>query len=139
MWACCNNSFFLKIQKASKHERIRYTCDQCGFPSTKASYLMRHKLSKRWGERGMKSAQRREIKTYKKKEGKKEENLKKDKKKEVKIYTKNFACGTHLKFLKGERIELNIFKGGKNILVRINSLGSLFSTWLFFFDVAFFF
>ena len=59
----------------------------------------------------MKSAQRREIKTYKKKEEKKEENLKKDKKKEVKIYTKNFACGTHLKFFKGERIELNIFKG----------------------------
>ena len=51
---------------------------------------MRHKLSKHWGgERGMKSAQRREIKTYKKKEGKKEENLKKDKKKEEKEGSKN--------------------------------------------------
>ena len=62
-----------------------------------------------------KSAQGREFKNYKEKEGGKRRIIigKKKEKKRIrhKKLVKNFACGTHLKFAK-KRIQLKILGGG---------------------------
>ena len=73
---------------------------------------------------GKKSAQGREFKVYKEREGKKGRKRWKGKKKgkkgrekgkKVKNQLKNFACDTHLKFTKGKRIQLKNILGGKEI------------------------
>ena len=43
----------LKRHKESKHEGIRYPCDQCGYAATTVSNLKQHKESKHEGIRSM--------------------------------------------------------------------------------------